>query len=470
MKKNYIFKISCIVCAIMLLTTNLSISVFADDSLTTRYCSGEQCLSYGGQKVLFGSANKYYATTNENETEIVDYSAYSRLSAHEKQFYDKIISTPVGTLEFTINYTPYLTKAEFEAINFTEIMYAVALDHPEIFWYNGYRYGYSYVQSTGQVASIRYILCPPSIQGTTTPVYTASEIPSLNTTMWNEFHRVAKELRLEERSRYSFVRTLHDYLCESVDYVVDNKWCFDPYGTLINKKAVCQGYAETFKMFCDYYDIPVVSITGTANGGAHMWNAVQMEDGIWYLLDITWDDQSPRIYDDFFLIGLDTVDTYFTRKPFSSSHISDGSPYLPSLNYATTEFISKGTDYFNQTYNSYTYIDEQYLALSPFDAPNHNVYYNGLRVDGIDFTTGSKFTTEDGKEWTVIMIGDLDHDGKVTVVDYQDSINRALRDNHAADSIEDTAADVCRDGYLDVLDVYLIQLMQSGLRTDIEVA
>ena len=29
---------------------------------------------------------------------------------------------------------------------------------------------------------------------------------------------------------------------------------------------------------------------------AHMWNYVQLEDGKWYLIDITWDDQAIRRY------------------------------------------------------------------------------------------------------------------------------------------------------------------------------
>ena len=81
-------------------------------------------------------------------------------------------------------------------------MHAICLDHPEMFWYNGYSLSYSYISSTGQVTSITYNLKSPNVTGTSTPVYTTSNIVSYNTAMWNEFHRVAEELDLEKLVHY----------------------------------------------------------------------------------------------------------------------------------------------------------------------------------------------------------------------------------------------------------------------------
>ncbi len=459
----------CLMLSIVLVTVSMSVSAFAGEKIVTVEVAGEQCMQYSGQKVTESMNQNYFSNGLDSLTNVY-YSVYSLLSPHEKELYDRIVATPVGTMSFEIEYSPYLTKAEFEAIDFTAIMYAICLDHPEMFWYNGYSYGYSYVKSTGQVVAITYILKSPYIEETSDPVYTESNIAACNTAMWNEFHRVAEELNLANLSRYLFVKELHDYLCDNVDYVIDYRSCFDPYGTLVNGDAVCQGYAETFKMFCDYYGIPVVNITGTGNGGAHMWNAVQMEDDMWYLMDITWDDQSPYIYYDFFLVGLETKDTWFGGKAFNVSHVPDSPSYLPYLNYASDAFEIPSLEYFNATYNSYTYLGESYVALSPFDAPEKGVYYEGVKVNDIDFTTGSQITTPDGKSWTVVMVGDLDEDGDVTAADYQRSINIALGGDNKVESTEDYAADVCRDGYINVLDVFLIQLMQEGLRTDVEVA
>ena len=58
---------------------------------------------------------------------------------------------------------------------------------------------------------------------------------------------------------------------------------------------VCEGYARAFKVLCDRLGIPCALCTGfaTSSGGsgeAHMWNEVQMENGLWYAMDVTWDD------------------------------------------------------------------------------------------------------------------------------------------------------------------------------------
>jgi len=67
------------------------------------------------------------------------------------------------------------------------------------------------------------------------------------------------------------------------------------YAALIGGKAACNGYAMAYKLLCDVSDIPcyVVVGTGANNGGSenHAWNVIQLDDGAWYEVDVTWDDQ-----------------------------------------------------------------------------------------------------------------------------------------------------------------------------------
>lgn len=479
MTKNKMFKFTCTIFAVLFMVINFTVVAFANDGTEIVEVAGEQIMTNGGQEVFFASAHNYLSAFDgevEEETleELlnVDYSAYSTLSDHEKEYYDKIVSTPIGETVFIVDYSPYLTKEEFGAINFRAIMYAVSLDHPEMFWYHGYSYRYKYIKSTREVVYVEYTLVGPVVSGTSDPVYSPSEYSTINDEMWVEFHRVAEELNLANRTRYSFAKTLHDYLCDTVSYVIDDRSCFDPYGTLVNKQAVCQGYAETFKMFCDYYDIPCVSLTGTAAGGAHMWNAMQMEDGEWYILDITWDDPESVNYEaftDYFLCGLNTVDKHFYRKAFCKTHVSDGSPYLPQLNYASEAYGLIDDKSFNSTYNSYAYEEEQYLVLSQFTAPDHEICYNGVLIEDVVFRTGEQFTTYDDKTWTIIIAGDVDGDGIVTNSDQELAIDKALSESSLVETLQDCAADVCRDGVIDVLDIMVIQLMHTGNADDYEV-
>lgn len=106
-------------------------------------------------------------------------------------------------------------------------------------------------------------------------------------------------------SRFEQVKAIHNYICQQTTYI-ETTAAHDASGPYVNGKAVCQGYADAFKMACDYYSIPCVCVSGTGNGAngyeAHMWNYVQMENGVWYAIDVTWDDQT-RINYDYFLCG-----------------------------------------------------------------------------------------------------------------------------------------------------------------------
>ena len=64
------------------------------------------------------------------------------------------------------------------------------------------------------------------------------------------------------------------------------------------KKAVCQGYSELFKAFCDLSNIPCFVVSGYSKGygyskkteittSDHAWNTVFV-DNKWHLLDATW--------------------------------------------------------------------------------------------------------------------------------------------------------------------------------------
>lgn len=55
--------------------------------------------------------------------------------------------------------------------------------------------------------------------------------------------------------------------------------------------VVCEGYAKAFQYLCDLSsfqgDVACHTVTGTMNGGRHMWNVVRMGDGAYYLVDVT---------------------------------------------------------------------------------------------------------------------------------------------------------------------------------------
>lgn len=100
-------------------------------------------------------------------------------------------------------------------------------------------------------------------------------------------------------------KAVHDYLCINMDYdipAVDDESKADPdadnpYGMLVGHYGICSGYASTFKLFMDCFDIECIIVEGKANGleEDHAWNKIHIDDK-WYNVDVTWDD--PVYYDE----------------------------------------------------------------------------------------------------------------------------------------------------------------------------
>jgi hypothetical protein len=73
----------------------------------------------------------------------------------------------------------------------------------------------------------------------------------------------------------------------------------EPYNVVRLRKAVCMGYAKTFREMCRLSGIEsyviegwAKSTSGTLDGEGHAWNVVKIND-IWYLTDATWDAGNP---------------------------------------------------------------------------------------------------------------------------------------------------------------------------------
>ena len=95
---------------------------------------------------------------------------------------------------------------------------------------------------------------------------------------------------------YNDIKMVHDYLIDNLEYdtTLSNKNIYDIYGALVNKVAVCEGYAKAFKYIMDEMKIPCVLVIGEGTNSQgqtenHAWNYVQV-DGNWYAIDVTWDD------------------------------------------------------------------------------------------------------------------------------------------------------------------------------------
>ena len=209
--------------------------------------------------------------------------------------------------------------------------------------------------------------------------------------------------------RYDTVREIHDYIAENIEYnhdaadgtITDKAQlrlyqtaysAFYPVGGDSEILTVCAGYAKGFKVLCDSYGIPNILVPGKANGGAHLWNYVKMDDNCWYAVDCTWDDQG-QVYYDFFLIGSDEIPEHFSSGKFSSSHVN-GDHYAgytfdyPTLsknyyeriegvlinetNFPDANFRTYVADNLDQDANG-TLTDEEISAVTRIDVTNQRI-------------------------------------------------------------------------------------------------
>ena len=95
---------------------------------------------------------------------------------------------------------------------------------------------------------------------------------------------------------YEDIKMVHDYLVDNIEYdtSLSKNNIYDVYGALINKVAVCEGYARSFKYILDEMGIPCVLVIGTGTNSRgeterHAWNYVEINSN-WYAVDCTWDD------------------------------------------------------------------------------------------------------------------------------------------------------------------------------------
>lgn len=146
---------------------------------------------------------------------------------------------------------------------------------------------------------------------------------------------------------YTKIARVHNWLIYSINYENEenSKDQYTIYGALKNGRAVCEGYARTFKYFMDGIGIPCVLVSGTGKNSqgqieSHAWNYVQIND-TWYAIDVTWDDpvvdggeQTNEMKYKYFLKGSDE----FFKEHTEDGKISENSitfkfPTLSTQNY-----------------------------------------------------------------------------------------------------------------------------------------
>lgn len=427
-----------------------------------------------------GTAHRFFASTADTP-----YTFYMYLTERQKDVYNGLLNAGLDSADnvngvkitFTTPITCQNTSTALTAEAQTELVLAVqggvaALidDHPEMFWLGAYKlsYSYSYRVSGGvYTLSVSSITCKMNYD---TAVYAdKASVTDYYTRMMAAFDA----FEVKGYTRYEKVKSIHDTIAKQVSYdsTFTNGTAHQPTSVFLEPfLPVCEGYAEAFKMLCDREGIPCVIVVGDANGGGHAWNYVKMEDGKWYAVDLTWDDQG-SIYYDYFLVGANSTNRHFGNNTttFSDKHTATGNhfqgglyilpyPELSQTAYAQT-LGRANTDIAVRKADGIVLLGKSQSLSTAFIAP----YGSTVSVSGT--TTGGTVTVTQGgttTTYTVARRGDVVADNAVNTTDYAKVAKATVGAAKITDKAQLAAADLNGDGTVDAFDASLLDLYING--------
>lgn len=281
---------------------------------------------------------------------------YSQLDVYGKLIYDKLyenkdkLKTGTYIADFGTAFDELLHEENgSETLNnsFQLAINALTFDNPDLFYIDVTKV-YLLTEITTRAFSKTYKV---SIGGNNGESYLSDNFyPSDNAKYSIGIVEQYKNSIVEECKNLSTVekiRYVNNYLIDNTDYdILAGNNVYNIYGTLVEKKAVCEGYARACKYILDELEIPCIIACGIAKNSqnvteSHAWNYVKVDEN-WYALDITWNDpiinnRTGRITDEiryaYFLKG---------SNKFFEDHFEDGNivgnsnfkyPTLSVLNY-----------------------------------------------------------------------------------------------------------------------------------------
>lgn len=322
-----------------------SIQIDANVLTTTNNLSSPDIMDSVYQNQEYSDISNLY---NENQTQ--DYSSYkyyyNQLDEYGKVIYEGFennkenMKTGTYTIDFGTQFSDLLNSSNGEMIlneAFQSAWNAYTYDNMDVFYIDVEKL----TLTTKSITSLGV----HSVEISNGSNYSYLKTSFQNTDILNGKTKLLEAMKKEigkqlaGYSDYEKVREVHNWLVDNIEYDLALE-ASEPYsisGALTEGKAVCEGYARSFKYIMDELDIPCVLVSGTgtnSNGEteAHAWNYVKL-NGNWYGVDVTWDD--PIIIGN----GYVTEDTYYKhflkgKNTFFETHEEDGYLSQNSMKFA----------------------------------------------------------------------------------------------------------------------------------------
>ena len=182
-------------------------------------------------------------------------------------------------------------------------------------------------------------------------------------------------------TNYYKALTFNNYIRDNYDYALTNgsasqeNYAHNIIGPIKYKKGVCEAFAKVYQLILNYIKLDNIYVIGKGNGGGHAWNMVKFDNGKYYYVDTTWNQNTHS--NKFFAKGtkafVETSPTHvaYTKDTKYLDFLYD-LPTVPSGDYNGTREkykVSKGD--FTKTLANFTKAEVSYASAKfTWDAPS----------------------------------------------------------------------------------------------------
>ena len=271
--KNRIFcrrSLFAVVLAASLLTMSGCRNSRPDDGIHV-YSNGTSAVIVGEQEVYSTSDNAEFYVPEGMKT---DYYSLTALTDSEKEVYEAALND-IGNLRTIVplEVDSSVLQKVLDIMRFEQLAYFHVSDR-----------GIDFNKETQQF-EIKYGYR-----------FTADEISSMNIAS----ERAAREIMeniTPNMDDYDKLKYIHDYLVLNCENDTESPYSDTIYGALVQKKALCEGYAKAFSYLCNLAGIENTIVTGETTV-PHMWNMVKL-GGNWYHVDVTWDNPDDALHKEY---------------------------------------------------------------------------------------------------------------------------------------------------------------------------
>ena len=213
-------------------------------------------------------------------------------------------------MKFTADTAEAAAALFLEQFEFQKVVRALLHDCPyELYWYDkvkGVGEPFSFTKN-GNIYTVTSVDFRFAVSGGFQPDGYNSSTPTFDTACVTAASAAAANAQAivdacVDMGNYEKLVAYKDKICALVSYDHDSAASgnfstdADPWQLIYvfdgdsSTNVVCEGYAKAFQYLCDLTtfrgDVCCYTVTGTSNGGGHMWNIVEI-DGKHYLADVT---------------------------------------------------------------------------------------------------------------------------------------------------------------------------------------